>query len=337
MISRRSVLLAAAAYAGSAHAQAQQRFSGAKRFSAEQGGQSFLVIRNGVVLAEDYPNGGAAGTPHPLRTASASFAALLAARLVRDDLLDLDEPCAFTLGEWGADAQRNSITVRQLLALTSGVAGPWDANRAPEWTEALAAPVTEAPELRFQPAAAPFQIFGEIARRKLFEAGLEPDVGLYLHNRVLAPLGADIRFTQGADGRTWLSTGMSATARAWGQVGELVRRGGIWRARSLVSRLALAQCFDGAQASHYRYGLGWWLGTTASGAPPRPIAEASDVWSLPSTPIDLAMAAGAGGQRLYVIPSRALVVVRQAQDGARPRAKGWSDAEFLNLILTEAA
>jgi hypothetical protein len=48
------------------------------------------------------------------------------------------------------------------------------------------------------------------------------------------------------------------------------------------------------------------------------------------------MAAGAGDQRLYLIPDRDLVVVRQA-DGILARLAGggtdWSDAAFLRLVL----
>ena len=56
-------------------------------------------------------------------------------------------------------------------------------------------------------------------------------------------------------------------------------------------------------------------------------------------PRDLVLAAGAGDQRLYVIPSRGLVIVRQARldlaalgPGADPATK-WSDADFLRLLL----
>jgi hypothetical protein len=47
-------------------------------------------------------------------------------------------------------------------------------------------------------------------------------------------------------------------------------------------------------------------------------------------PDDLFMAAGAGKQRLYVIPSHKLVVVRQ---GDLRASRGFSDAEFLDRLL----
>ena len=47
---------------------------------------------------------------------------------------------------------------------------------------------------------------------------------------------------------------------------------------------------------------------------------------------DVYMAAGAGNQRLYIIPTLDMVVVRQAQFGS------WDDREFLSrLILGKSA
>ena len=51
------------------------------------------------------------------------------------------------------------------------------------------------------------------------------------------------------------------------------------------------------------------------------------------------MAAGAGNQRLYLIPQQELIIVRQASGilqalVRRNRGPEWSDAEFLRLVLT---
>ena len=49
------------------------------------------------------------------------------------------------------------------------------------------------------------------------------------------------------------------------------------------------------------------------------------------------MAAGAGDQRLYLIPSRKLTVVRQARLGAAAGRPDWSDSAFVRLALGDAA
>ena len=69
---------------------------------------------------------------------------------------------------------------------------------------------------------------------------------------------------------------------------------------------------------------------------------ASDLFTHPrqgELPDDLFMAAGAGGQRLYIIPSMELVIVRQyprvieRKWGQRRRGGPYSDVEFLLTLL----
>ena len=45
----------------------------------------------------------------------------------------------------------------------------------------------------------------------------------------------------------------------------------------------------------------------------------------------------AGDQRLYLIPSRKLTVVRQARLGAAAGRPDWSDSAFVRLALGDAA
>src|SRR5690606_35783526 len=59
----------------------------------------------------------------------------------------------------------------------------------------------------------------------------------------------------------------------------------------------------------------------------------TDLWRASSpAPMDFAMAAGQGGQRLYLAPADGLVIVRQARTLT---SSSWSDAQFLSLILRD--
>jgi len=328
---RRTFLMTAAACslvtassATRARAQPTGRFSAAARFSAERGGAALLIVRNGIVLAEDYPSG-SADIRWPLGAGTRGFAALLAAQLVQDRLLALDEPAAVTLGEWGADAAKSIITARTLLNGTSGLAfargGPQDVSTA------LALTPADQVGARFIDDAAPYVIFTELARRKLIAAGVDPDPAMYLTARALAAIGCTpIGWARGPDGAAHFDTGAFVTASGWASVGEFVRRGGVWRAEQLADTYALGDALRGSPAEP-RAGFGFWLA-----APSRqPISCNSDLWRAQSpAPADLAMAAGEGGQRLYIVPSRDLVIARlTAADAPAPL---WSDAQFLALI-----
>jgi CubicO group peptidase (beta-lactamase class C family) len=343
MLTRRSAVarflggLAASAVSGAAHAQVQPRFARPALYSAGRGGVSLVIMRNGVILDDHYPNGGGPDVAHDLGSGSKAFAGVMAAQLVRHRLLELDEPVALTIGGWGADPRKSNATVRQLLNLTSAIGVGYVAGEAPPTLTAISAAAQAEPGQLFLFDNAPHQIFAELVRRKLFAAGRGEDPAAYFTQGVLEPIGcAPVTWKRDADGTPWLATGAACTARAWAAFGEFVRRRGVWRARTLVSTRILDEMVQGSPASGLRYGLGWWLASAPSTPAGHPALSISDIWREGAgLPPDVLMAAGEGGQRLFVVPSRRLVIVRQAVASEAQRA-AWSDTAFLRLVLAEA-
>lgn len=308
-----------------ARAQPAPRFAEAARYSAERNGATFLVARHGVVLAEEYA-AGAADARWQIGEGTRAFMPLLAASLVEDRLLSLDEPVALTLGDWGAHPVKNSISVRALLSGTSGLSfGRRDAH---DLATAIALEPSDNPGARFIDDPATYVLLTEIARRKLAMAGAESDPARWLTARTLLPIGCvPIGWTRSGDGPRF-DEGASVSARGWAQAGELIRREGVWRAQQLADDNALREAVRGSFAES-RAGFGLWL--AAPGRTRDALSVDSDLWRANSpAPTDLAMAAGAGGQRLYLSPSQGLVIVRQARSLAANAP--WSDAQFLTLV-----
>jgi CubicO group peptidase (beta-lactamase class C family) len=313
------------ASAGRARAQTASRFADAIRYSADRGGATLLVSRHGVVMAEEYHVAMAAAR-WPIGTGTRVFAPLLAASLAEDGLLSLDEPVAMTLGDWGLHPVKSTISVRSLLSGASGIAfgrrGPRDL------ATAIALEPSDQPGVRFQDDAAPYILLAEIARRKLESRGRGSDPARYLTERTLLPIGCvPIGWTRMPDATPRFDDGAAVSARGWAQAGELIRREGVWRAQQLADDNTLREALRGSFAES-RAGFGLWLAAPARSREELEID--SDLWRASSpAPTDLAMAAGDGGQRLYIVPSLGLIVVRQAEPGARAN---WSDAEFLRLL-----
>lgn len=294
-------------------------------YHTERGGRALVLLRNGVQRLETYASGSQA-TTGPLGAGSIPFCTVLAAALVDDRLLDLGEPVVMTLSEWSFHPVKSRIVVRDLLARTSGL----QAKGVTTVEAALAVEPVAEPGAVFSLDDVGPMVFAEIARRKLSNSGRDSDPALYLQTRVLDPIGAaPIRFERGPDGWARLADGAVATAQAWAAFGELVRRGGVWKARWLVSTSALSEA-QIANAATSRCGLGWWLGSGAPISATDPLRAVTDMWDLGPgrLPSDLLMAAGDGGQRLYISPSRRLVAARLAEPGSE-----WSDSAFLALLL----
>lgn len=329
-MNRRSFLAASAAAAFAAPAAAQSfDFRAAARYSAERRGVSFLAMRRGDVIFEDYPNEGAPTSAWELASGTKSFTGVMAAAAIQDGLISSwDERAADALSEWRGD-ERRRITIRHLLSLTSGITGQ-PTPRPPTYADAIAQHPEAAPGERFAYGPAPFQIFGEIMRRKTNGDPLD-----YLSRRILEPLNiAPQRWRRGADGMPHMPSGASITAREWARFGRFVMQGGEGR----VDASALRQCFNGTRANP-GYGLSFWLLREGLVPPGRNAGIEIDT-TISERFGGITMAAGAGNQRLYLVPALDLVIVRQASGimQARRRHQGgptWSDADFLRAALGE--
>jgi CubicO group peptidase (beta-lactamase class C family) len=122
-------------------------------------------------------------------------------------------------------------------------------------------------------------------------------------------------------GNPQLGGGAFMTARNWVLFGQLILQNGAWEGEQILPADALAECFIPTETNP-GYGLTWWLAypgasyATHLGESMTGITTAAHV------------AAGAFDQRLYVIPSLDMVVVRFGR-GHRL----WSDREFFEALL----
>lgn len=301
------------------------RFNAAADLSRQTQGIAMLVMLDGKIVFEDYPNGGAVTRATELASGTKSFSGVLALCAVEDGLLTLDEKAADTLTEWRDDPQRSKITLRQILTLTSGIPGGASAletGRVPTYAEVVGVKATAAPGEKFSYGPQPFQVFGEILRRKL--AARDETVLRYLERKILEPLAIKpARWRMGGSGQPNLPSGAALTARDWAKFGETVRLDG----KGLLPAGKIAECFRGTKASP-GYGLTWWLPGQGSigGTVVRPVGG-------PWLPKDTWLAAGAGGQRLVVVPSLKLVAVRLAPVRREEGAAPFADRAWLRALL----
>lgn len=309
-------------------AQTDASLRSAARYSAERDGDAVLVFRHDSLVLTDYQNGYDGRAPHPLASGTKAFNCVLAALGQADGLLDLDEPVARTLAAFGGDSRKARVTIRQLLSLTSGLEPELRGGGGAYALATRLSMVARAGE-RFAYGGASFHVFGELMHRKLDGA----DVVAYLRRRILVPLGIDVPFwLRDGVGRPHLAGGAAMTARDWGRFGLLLLDRGRWRGRQLVPPDVLDECGHGS-AANPGYGLGFWLNAPEPTPPPpsgvRRAGPEDRLIFAPDLPQDLLLAAGAGGQRLYVLPTPGLVVVRFGHN----RGPDYKDDEFLRTLL----
>jgi CubicO group peptidase (beta-lactamase class C family) len=185
------------------------------------------------------------------------------------------------------------------------------------------------PGIAFIYGPAALQVFHQVLKEKL--RGESPTH--YLEHRVLHRLGlGSQRYLYDRAGNPLLATGWILSARQWAKLGQVVLADGA----RVVSRNSLQQCWRGTAANR-AFSLGWWSNRAAPNGrefdfeqmliPKWQNQDWRDACLCRDAPNDLVVCIGSEGQRLYVIPSLQLIVVRQANGGS------FSDSQFLRLLL----
>lgn len=299
----------------------------AASYSATHGGISFLAMQHGRTLFEQ-----SASNPRKIYSGTKAFWALAALAAAEDGLLSLDERVADTIPAWRNDSRKAQVTIRQLLDFSCGLEPAFvlhNENIGDRDRIALQSPIVANPGTAFIYGPSALQVFHQVLKEKL--RGESPTH--YLERRVLARLHlGSQRYLTDRAGNPLLAAGWYLSARQWSRIGELVLAGGA----PVVTANSLAQCWRGSSANR-AFSLGWWNNRAASGGrefdfedmlvPKWPRQNWSGACLCRDAPRDLVACIGSGYQRLYVIPSLGLLVVRHGS-GAR-----FSDARFLRLLL----
>ncbi|WP_417496476.1 serine hydrolase domain-containing protein [Maricaulis sp.] len=313
----------------------------AEAYSRQARGVAVIIVHAGDIVCERYADGIEPDEVWEIASGVKSFTGVMAAAAVQDGLLSLDERAADTLTEWQDDPERAAITVRHLLSQSSGLALPRESSRLPGYRAAIQTRARTRPGEVFAYGPRHFQAFGELLRRKLEAAGLDATPAHYLGRRVLAPLGIDVRNWAAVDGMPVLSEGASISPLDWARFGHFVLHDGDADGTGLVDSAAMAALFE-PSAANPAYGLGWWLPHPrhAGSRGARGARGFLDTLGAGADFPELHVAAGAGGQRLYLFPELDLVVVRMTrgvdQDPAT-RSRVWSDRRFIEHLLVPQA
>jgi CubicO group peptidase (beta-lactamase class C family) len=317
---------------------------GAADYSRAHDGDALLVTSaDGRVLFEDYAEGAGPDEPHLLASGTKSFWGVLAVAAAEDGLLNLDERVSDTIGEWRGDPRRSRITVRQLLDFTSGLDPKpqglrGEGSAGDKYAEAVKAQAVAEPGASFNYSPVHLYAFGAFLQRKLkASGGGTQDPLAYLQRRIFDPIGMKIGHWRRDDaGNPAMPNGAYVAPREWIKFGQLVANQGRWHNKQVVAAASLEEVFRGSRANP-GYGLTFWLNKGVAGAAGADVGSGRNARRLQASdggyigraaPADLAMAAGKGKQRLYVIPSRSLVVLRLG----RPNRE-WQDQAFMSRLL----
>jgi len=302
---------------------------------------SLLIIKNGQVLHEEYAPGNSPYLRHRIFSGTKGFWGVIAMKAVEERLLSLQEPVASTIEEWGNgnhNDPRKKITIYDLLHFTDGIEPAFYLHNdgfLNRNLHALLLKPVRAPGTVFTYGPSHLQIFCEILNRKLRQKGMT--TCRYIEEKLLFPLGIQqVEFKKDGHGNPLLAAGFRLTSREWARFGELILQKGWYGGKNIISWPYLKECFQGSSVNPL-YGIGFWVNTLAPyGREIDVEQELSKPWEKENwqrgslcndAPSDLIESIGSANQRLFVIPSMNLIIVRQSHGG------GFSDRTFLKLLF----
>ncbi len=245
-----------------------------------------------------------------------SVVAVLVGMAQERGLLALDDAVTDHAGRWtGATAaQERAVTIRHLMAMTTGLTPALEYDAAPgsKW-------------LYNTPA------YHHLLRIVAGAAGL--DRNEVTRQWLTGRLGMrDSRWEPRRWAASAIATGFATTARDLARFGLLILAGGIWDGETVIEDTEyLAGMLRPSQALNPSYGLLWWVNGQASSMswaiPPVTVAGTL----IPAAPADLVAAQGARDRKLYVVPGLDLVVARLGDNGSRD-GSSFNDAFWERLV-----
>ncbi|MBR1090280.1 serine hydrolase [Bradyrhizobium manausense] len=308
---------------------------------------SVVVIRHGKLVFERYfpgyddpwgqPDGQydfTATTRHDMRSVSKSVTSLLTGIAVDRKLIaGVDEPVLKFFSGYAAEKQPGweAITLRHLLTMSSGM--KWDEARA--WTD----PENDEPHLVTEPdplgyvlsrpiAAPPDTLWtynggGTELLGNIIEQVSKKSLETFAREALFQPLGiTDVEWKNYKNGKIAAASGLRLRPRDAAKIGQLVLNRGQWNGRQIVSADWIAQSITprfqaiGLFGSSQFYGYQWWMGRSLAG----------------DEEIKWVAAFGWGGQRIFIVPERDLVMMTTAAQYGQPK-EGVAAIDILSNIV----
>jgi len=295
-----------------------------KDFLIQKHTKSFIILVNGRIVMEEYFNGQTATGTWEWNSAGKTLVASITGIAQQEGLLNINSKVSDYLGtEWTSMplSKENLITVRHLLTMTSGNDDTKQYVVKPNLTYVADAGTRWAYSNIFQ------KLTNVVANasNKSFET--------YFNEKIKNRIGMDGFWNFGT-----IFTIYHSTARSMARFGLLALNNGKWGNEQIVNESYFKESIAPSQSINSSYGYLWWLNGKSSFMIPGE-QTVYQGYLVPNAPADMYAAMGANDQRIYVIPSKKMVVVRMgdASDPVNPNfaVSGFDNAlwEKINAIV----
>lgn len=275
-------------------------------FLDERDSKAFIVLKDGRMVLEWYFDDFTQDSLWYWASAGKSLTSVLVGIAQEEGLLDINNPTSDYLGTgWTSmpTAQEEQITVRHQLMMSTGIDDDVESVDCtdPECLTYLTDPVT-----RWAYHNAPYTLLGAV-----IESASGQTLNQFFTTRVGNTIGAIGAYIQLGNNRVFFSR-----PRDMARYGLLVQADGQWNGATVLGDQTYLEAMrTPSQDMNPSYGYLWWLNGQESYLYPRLQVNFPGPL-IPTAPDDMYAGLGKNDQKLYIVPSQGLVIVRMGEDAS---------------------
>ncbi|MBC8757485.1 serine hydrolase [Kordia sp. YSTF-M3] len=269
----------------------------------EKNTKSFIILHKGKIVVENYMNGHTATSPWYWASAGKTLTTAVAGIAQDENLINLNSKVSDYIGTGWTSAsleKENLITCKDLLSMTSGL------------DDTLGDGITPSELQYFADAGTRWAYHGVFLKiQDVIASASNQTWDDYFNSKLKNRIGMT-----GA----WIQTGNPnvfwSTTRSMARFGLLIAANGTWETTQIIPEPFLNEATSTTQNINEAYGYLWWLNGKSTYRLPQTQLEFSGEL-VPNAPQDMYCALGKNDQKIYIVPSRDLVIIRMgnAADG----------------------
>lgn len=282
----------------------QQKLDDLYDFLEEKKSKSFLILVNGKIVVEEYMNGHTSESDWVWYSVSKGLLSVATGIAQDKGFLDINDKVSKYLGEGWADMpleKENLIQIHHLLSFSSGITRnnseiinfkpTYSADAGDEWNYSY---------LHFY-------------LENVLKNAIGQDYEAFLKAELLDKIGIQgywdkAGFPGSGEGSEIFNTFFSSS-REMARFGLFALNKGKWMDEQIVSKNYFDQSIESSQTMNPSYGFFWWLNGKSKHKVPA--FEATLIGKLvKEAPDDMFAAYGSNEQRIYVIPSQNMIIIR---------------------------
>lgn len=287
-----------------------------KDFLIQNNTKSFMISVNGRIVMEEYYNGHNASATWEWNSAGKTLVASTIGIAQQENLLNINNKASEYLGSGWTNMpvdKENLITCKNLLSMTSGI----------DDTKQLIIKSN----LNYIADAGIRWSYHNVFQKlmDIVSNSTKSDFETYFNTKIKNKIGMDGFWNNGLIFKIY-----NSSTRSMARFGLLALNKGKWENEQILNEAFFIESTSSSQAINPSYGYLWWL----NGKNKFMIPTEQTVYQgslIPNAPSDMYAAMGANDQRIYVIPSKKMVIIRMGE-ASNPSNSNFAVSGFDSLL-----